>query len=293
MSWVAIGVGVVGAAGTAYSASQAGGDAPAPVVNDPGKSLLKYLAGLDKGLPQLAQMEGQYRPQFGQLNINDQQQFLNALLGMGGQAGTAAQGQLQSQRQADYAAAQGNISSVLGILGGIDPAGQRLTQQATDLASQRFNAAQSLNPQEQRMATQTAREAFAARGRLNDNAAVASEILGREDVLARKRAEAMALGQAGLGMSQGFTSPALNILMGTPASTALGQDYLARSMGIIGQNTPQFINPDAGINMGAQNAANLNAYNMAQASARQNQAAQWGQAGSSLLGLAGTIYQNR
>ena len=294
MSVAAIAAGV-GAAATAYGAysSSQGGDAPAPVVNDPGKSLLKYLAGLDKGLPQLAQMEGQYRPQFGQLNIADQQQFLNALLGMGGQAGTAAQAQLQGQRQADYQAAQGNIGSVLGILNGIDPSGRGLVDQASQMASQRFNAAQSLNPQEARMATQTAREGFGARGRLNDNVSVAGEILGREDVLAQKRAEAMAMGGSALGMSQGFTSPALNILMGTPASTALGQDYLTRSMGIIGQNTPQFINPDAGINMGAQNAANLNAYNMAQASARQNSASQWGQAGSSLMNLAGTIYQNR
>ena len=293
MSWVAIGVGVVGAAGTAYSASQAGGSAPAPVANDPGKSLLKYLAGLEKGLPQLTSMEGEYRPQFGSLNIADQQQFLNALLGMGGQAGTAAQGQLQGQRQADYQAAQGNIGSVLGILGGIDPSGQRLTQQASAMASQRFNAAQSLNPQEARMATQTAREGFGARGRLNDNVSVAGEILGREDVLAQKRAEAMAMGGSALGMSQGFTSPAMNLLMGTPASTALGQDYLSSSMGIIGKNTPQFINPDAGINMGAQNASNLNAYNMAQASARQNSAAMYGQAGGSLMELAGTLYKNR
>ena len=85
----------------------------------------------------------------------------------------------------------------------------------------------------------------------------------------------------------------MNLLMGTPASTALGQDYLSRSMGIIGQNGPQFINPDAGINMGAQTAANLNSYNMAQAASRQNSAAQWGQAGSSLMQLAGTLYQNR
>jgi hypothetical protein len=80
--------------------------------------------------------------------------------------------------------------------------------------------------------------------------------------------------------------------MGTPQSTALGQDYLANSAGIIGKNSPQFINPDAGINMGMQNAANMNSYNMANAAAQQNRSAMFGQVGGSLMDLAGTIYSN-
>ena len=81
--------------------------------------------------------------------------------------------------------------------------------------------------------------------------------------------------------------------MGTPASTALGRDYVTQAQGIIGQNSPQFINPDAGINMGMQQASNLNAYNLALAQQKQNAGATWASAGSSLLGLAGTIYENR
>jgi len=291
MSWVALGVAAVGAAGTAYSASQAGEGAPAQVQANPGKSLLQYLKGLDRGLPQLQQMEATYRPQFGQLNIADQQQYLNALLGMGGQAGTEAQGQLQQQRAAEYQNMIGNTGAVMGLLGGIDPNSQMLTQRASQMAGQRFDAAQGLNFQEQRGATQTAREAFASRGRLNDTSSVAAEVLGREEVLQNKRAEAMGMGQQAMGMSQAFTSPALGILMGAPASTALGQDYVSRSMGIIGQNQPQFINPDAGINMGQQNAANMNAYMQAQSAAKQNSAAMYGKMGSSLIDLAGTIYK--
>lgn len=293
MSVAAI-AGVIGAGATIYGASQAGGDAPAPVVNDPGKSLLKYLKGLNTGLPQLQQMEGQYRPEFGKLNIADQQQYLNALLGMGGQAGTAAAGQLQSDRQGEYANMQANTGSVMNILGGINPAGRDAAANATTLANQAYARTQGpLSFQEARMSDQTAREAFGARGRINDNAAVAGEVLGREDVMAARRQEAMQLGNNAAMLNQQYTDPALGILMGTPASTALGRDYVTSAAGIIGQNGPQFINPDAGINMGAQNAANLNSYNMAQASMKQNSAAQWGQAGSSLLGLAGTIYQNR
>lgn len=289
----AIIIGAIGAAGSAYSASQAGGDAPAPVVNDPGKSLLKYLAGLDKGLPQLANMEGQYRPQFGQLNINDQQQYLNALLGMGGQAAAGSQQQIDAARSGEFGSMAGNTGTVMNILGGIDPQGRQLAQQAGQMGIDQMNAARSLNPQEMRMADQTARESFGARGRLSDNSSVAAEILGRTEVLDEKKRKALEMAQAGMGMTQGFSSPALSILMGTPASVALGRDYTSSAAGIIGQNQPQFINPDAGINMGMQNTANLNSYMQANAAARQNSAAQWGQAGSSLMNLAGTIYQNR
>ena len=293
MSWVAIGVGVAGAAGTAYSASQSG-DAPPPVQNDPGKALLKYLKGLNQGLPQLAAMEGEYRPQFGALNIADQQQYLSGLLGLGSQAGTAAGQQLQAARQQDLGYMQANTGTALGILGGIDPSGRQQAAQATQLANDAFTRAQGpLSFQDARRADQTARESFASRGRLNDNAGVAAEILQREDVKTARRGEAVALGQNAFSLNQQFSSPALGLLMGTPQSTALGQDYIAQSAGIIGQNQPQFINPDAGINMGAQNAANLNSYNMAQASAQQQRAGMYGQAGASLMNLAGTIYQNR
>jgi len=264
------------------------------VQNDPGKALLKYLKGLNQGLPQLAQMEGEYRPQFGALNIADQQQYLQGLLGLGGQAGSAASQQIQGDRQQDFANMRANTGSVMGILGGIDPAGQQQAAQMTTLANDAFTRAQGpLSFQDARSADQTAREAFASRGRLNDNAGVAAEILGREDVKTARRGEAVALGQNAFNLNQQFSSPTLGLLMGTPVSTSLGQDYLNRSAGIIGQNGPQFINPDAGINMGAQNAANLNSYNMAQAAAQQQRAAMYGQAGSSLMNLAGTIYTNR
>src|SRR6478736_2114005 len=285
--------GVVGVAGTAYGAYQSsqGGDAPPPVQADPGKSLLKYLKGLDKGLPQLASMEGQYRPQFGQLNIADQQQYLNALLGMGTQANTAASSELQAARQRDLANMQGNVGGVMGLLGGINPAGQQAAQNATTLANQAYARTQGpLSVQEARASDQAAREAFSARGRLNDNASVAGEVLGREDVMAARRAEASALGNQAAQLNAQYTDPALSILMGTPASTALGRDYVTQAQGIIGQNGPQFINPDAGINMGMQQASNLNSYNLAQAQQRQQAGATWANAGSSLMGLAGKLY---
>jgi hypothetical protein len=287
---VAAAAAVAGAGASIYSASQSGGSAPAPVPPNPAKYLEKYLNGLDKGLPRLAEMEGQYRPQFGQLNIADQQQYLNALLEMGGTATGSSQQQINAARSGEFASMAGNAGNVMNILGGIDPQGRQLAQQAGQMGISAMNSAQGLNMQEMRMSDQTARESFGARGRLNDNASVASEILGRSEVLDDKKRRAMGMAQNAMGLTQGFSNPALSILMGTPASLSLGRDYVASAAGIIGQNQPQFINPDAGINMGMQNTANLNSYMQAQAASSQNQASIYGQIGSSLFDLAGTLY---
>jgi hypothetical protein len=180
---------------------------------------------------------------------------------------------------------------VMSILGGINPAGQQAAQNATMLANQAHaRATGPLSFQDARASDQAAREAFGARGRINDNAGVAAEVLGREDVMAARRSEASSLGGLAAQLNAQYTDPALSILMGTPASTALGRDYVTQAQGIIGQNSPQFINPDAGINMGMQQASNLNSYNLAQAQQRQQSGATWAQAGSSLMGLAGKLY---
>lgn len=288
MSWVAVGVAAVGAGASIYSASQTP-DAPVPVQPNPGRDLIKYIQGLEIGMPDLYKIEQNYRPQFGDLNIADQQQYLQAMLGMSGDATTEAQKQIEAARNAEYGNMAGNTDQVLGILGGINPAARNLADRQTALANERYDAAGTLTAQEKRMSDQTAREAFAARGRLNDNASVAAEILGREDVLRAKRAEAANMGAQAYSTEQNFTSQALPMLTATPASQALGMDLLAGSQGIIGRNVPALINPDAGINLGQQNAANLNSYMQAQAAAQSNQNAVWGQLGSSLIGLAGTL----
>lgn len=291
MSWGAIIGGVISAGGAALTAGSAS-DGSAPVQANPGVSLNQYIKGLRKGMPNLYGLESEYRPQFGQLNIADQTQYLNALLGLSGTATGAAGGQIQDARQKDLTAMLGNSGSVLGILGAVDPTGKAQVERAQTMADEAYVRSQGLTPQEKRSSDQQSREAFAARGRLNDNRGVASEILGREEVLAGKRAEAQDASNNAFALSQQFSSPALGMLTATPASVSLGQDLLGNSQAIIGQNTPQLINPDAGINMGMQNASNLNAYNMAQAAQQQNQAAMWGQLGTSLIN-AGSSYFNR
>ena len=259
-----------------------------PPTSDPGKDLLKYLKGLSTALPQLSDLEGQYRPRFGELNLGDVSTSLfgtngqTGLLGMGSQANAASQQQIDAARRAELTGATGRTGDVLGLLGMIDPASQRIAGQAATMADQRFASAQGLNMQENRMAQQTAREAFGARGRLNDNSSVAAEVLGREEVLAAKRAEAMQTGQQASQMNQQFTNPALGILMGTPASAALGQDYLNAGRQAIGAATPQMIDTGAGINLGQQQASNLSSWQQNQASAQNAQNSQYAQIASAL-----------
>lgn len=270
-------------------------DTPPPPQNNPGKDLLKYVEGLNQALPSLASLESQYRPEFGALNLGDISTSLfgtggrTGMIGLGGQATEAAQQQLTAARAGEIGSATGQAGSVLGLLGAVDPVSQRMAQQAGTLADERFAAANNLNFQEKRMADQAARESFAARGRLNDNASVAAEILGREEVLSGKRQEAMQYGAQASQLSQQFTSPALGILMGAPASTALGSDYLNAGRQSVGAATPQLIDTGAGITLGQQAAGNLAAWQQNAAAANNAQSAQNTQLASSALGAISSI----
>jgi len=259
-----------------------------PPVSDPGKDLLKYIKGLEKALPTLQTLEGQYRPKFGEMNLGDVSASLfgtdkqPGVIGMGGQAITASQQQLDAARNAELGSAQGRAGGVMSLLGQIDPTTQRMVEQTGAMADARFQAAQGLNMQENRMAEQGARESFASRGRLNDTSSVAAEILGREEVMAAKRAEAVGMGQQASAMSSQFSSPALGVLLGAPVSSAMGQDYLSAGRQAIGQATPQMIDTGAGITLGQQQASNLASWQQSQSSAKSAQNAQYAQIASAL-----------
>jgi hypothetical protein len=237
---------------------------PPPPQNNPGKDLQKYVTGLQGALPSVFNLESQYRPEFGSLNLADIQRMLqgndgqSGLYGMGATANQQSQAQLEAARSSELGNMRANTGEVMGILGGINPTGQRAVAGQGMLADQAYaRATGPLSMQDARMADQTAREAFSARGRVNDNAAVSAEILGREDVMAARRQEASQLGGQSLGMSQQYSEPSLGILSGSPASVLLGQDYLNSGKQAIGTNTPQLIDTGAGIQLGQQNSANL------------------------------------
>lgn len=267
---------------------------PPPPQNNPGKDLQKYVTGLQSALPSVFGLESQYRPEFGDLNLADISRMLggsdgqSGLYGIGSQANAESQKQLEAARAAEIGNMRGNAGDVMALLGGINPTGARTVANAGTLADQAYaRATGPLSFQDARSADQTAREAFAARGRVNDNASVAAEILGREDVAAARRQEAAQLGSSAFGMADKFSDPALGILSGSPASVLLGQDYLNSGKQAIGTNIPQLIDTGAGIQLGQQNASNLANWQSNVAAAKNASTAANTQVAGSILGALG------
>jgi len=141
-------------------------------------------------------------------------------------------------------------------------------QNLNNLSNQAYQQAQGVSPQQARESDQQSRAAFASRGRIGDNASVASEILGRQDVMNANRQNASQLAGQALQASSSFYNPGLSLLGGTPASTALGQDYLQSGIASIGKSTPQLVSTGAATNIGAQNASNINQWQQANAASK-------------------------
>jgi hypothetical protein len=115
--------------------------------------------------------------------------------------------------------------------------------------------------------------------------------MGRENVMARKRAEAAQAANQSYDAAQGFyTQPGLALLSQQPLSYQSGQQMLGMGMGQIGRGTPGLINPDTGLNLGAAQRQNML---QAQAANAQSQASYssglFGGIGSAVGGIAGGL----
>lgn len=236
---------------------------PPPPQADPGADLLSYTRGLEKALPSLFSQEQQFRPQFGELNLGDISTLLQGrgnqqgLFDLGSQATQESASQIEAARARELQNMGQNATIARGVIGGVSPVAMAATNAQGELAAQRYQAAQGLTAQEQRAAQQATREAFASRGRLNDNASVAGEVLAREDVMRAKREEAQNAGLRAAQMDLELTQPAYGMLQNAPASVFLGQDYLGAGRGAVGAATPQLVDTSTAIGLGQQNRANI------------------------------------
>jgi len=253
------------------------------------KDIQKFVKAYGESLPQVLGFEKQFRPEFQGLNLGDISSFLQ---GTGGQEGIfglsrlasqQAQEQLAASRQAELGGMAQQSPLARGVMQALSPEQAAAVQAASQEAERARASAYGVTPQEQRMYEQTAREGFQAAGRLGGNAAVASEIMGREDVLARKRAEASQAGMNAYNMAQGFYSqPGLQLLSAQPLSYQTGQQTLGIGLGAIGRGTPQLINPDTGLNLGAAERQNQLQAQMANAQAKAAHSA-------GMMGMIGSI----
>jgi hypothetical protein len=247
---------------------------------DIGTDISSYVSGMSGALPQILSQEQQFRPQFQGLNLGDIQSFLT---GAGGQQGIfglsrdAAQQAgmgLGEARQAELGQMTGQAGLTRGLMQALSPEQAGVVQNFSNEAQRALAASQMISPQEQRGYQQTSREGAAAAGRLGGNAAIASEIMGREDVFARKRAEAAQAGQNAYNVAQGFyTQPGLGLLSNAPLSYQQGQQFINTGLGAIGAGTPQLFDTSVGLNLGAAQRSNQLAAASANAQAKAAQQA--------------------
>jgi hypothetical protein len=231
------------------------------------KDIGKFVSAYGGAIPKVLGFEKQFRPEFQALNLQDISSFLGGaggqegLFGLSRRASEEAQRQLASSREAELGSMAGQAPLTRGVMEGLSPEQAMVVQGFASEAQRAQAAAQGVSPEQQRMYQQQAREAAQASGRIGGNAAIAGEIMGREQMMAQKRAEAASAGGRAYEAAQGFyTSPGLALLSQQPLSYQSGQQMLGLGMGGMKQGTPGLINPDMGLNLGATERQNqLNA----------------------------------
>lgn len=263
--------------------------APSVPKADIGGDIQKYVAGYKQALPDVLKAEKQYRPQFLGLNLKDVNRFLSGYDGKKGilditeKVRKGTQKSLEQSRKAEMQSMLRSAPQFRRFAQQLSPEARRQVDASTQAAKYATQAARGITPEEARMSDQASREAFAARGMLDSNSSVASEILGRSGVMAGKRAEADQARQTAFGMAQEFyTRPGLQGLGAAPMAYQLAQQQVGMGLGAIGSATPQMINPDAGANLGMQQRGLQAQASAADAAAKSN----WS---SGIFGGIGTI----
>lgn len=262
---------------------------PAPQPTDIEGDISKFVSGYSKALPDVLTAEKQFRPEFQNLNLQDISRFLGGdggqqgLFGLSRLATGESASQLDAARAAELGSMTGQAPLTRGLMESLSPE-QAAAVRAANVEAERARAsAQGVSAQEKRAYEQLAREGFQSAGRLGGNLGIVSEAMGREDVLARKRLEAMGARENAYNMAQGFyTQPGLALLGQQPLSYQTGQNMLSLGMGGIKQGTPGLISPDAGLNLGAVDRQNINQANMANAQNKASRNASLMSAGASV-----------
>jgi hypothetical protein len=253
------------------------GKVEAPEFN-PAQDIRKMLNAYRKSMPGILSFEQQYRPEFQKLNLADVSQFGLGMLGMSPEFTQQTAQQLGAAREAELGQMTGQAGLTRGLMAGLSPEQASAVQQAQQESQRAYAAAQGVTPEQQRMYQQTAREGAQAAGRVGGNAAIAAEIMGREDIMARKRAEAAQAGERAYNMAgQFYTGPGLGLLQTQPLSYQTGQQMMGLGLGAIGAGTPQLFDVGQALNLGAAQRQNM--LNAAQANAQAqaaHSAAMWG-----------------
>jgi hypothetical protein len=180
----------------------------------------------------------------------------------------------------------GQAGLTRGLMQGLSPEQATAVKSFADEAERARVAALGVSPEEKRAYEQQSREAFQAAGRLGGNRSVVSEAMGREDVMARKRAEAAQASARAYDAAQGFyTQPGLSLLSQAPLSYQAGQQTLGTALSMGPASSGEF-DYNAPLGFAQQRASAIDKQRMAQFQADQQYKSQMGGLLMKGIGLA-------
>lgn len=258
-----------------------GKDIPEPVESlklapEQAKQLISYYEGAVPGFFALSEKFG---PQFMGQMLGQTGAFLG---GTGGQPGfmellrtTGAETgkTINDLRAGELGQMTGQTPLTRGLMEALSPEQAAAVRASAQEAERARISAQGVTPEEQRMYQQKAREAAQAAGRLGGNAAIASEIMGREDMMRKKREEAAQAGAQSYTMAGGFyTQPGLGLLSQAPLAYGEGKGALATAM-TAGPASSGSFDYNMPLGFAKERAGALDAYNMAKYQADQQRRA--------------------
>lgn len=263
---------------------------PAPVVKTYAQQLQETIAAQAEAMPQLLELSRKYAPewsklesetetQLAQADIARQQALLPEYLKLQGEFTKGQQQQLQ-----DYGK---------GFVGSFQQAGGAgtLLSGLQKYAEQQQALGGALSPEEQRMAEQSARAGYAARGTALGQQANLAEVLNRYGMQQARERERQAFAGQTAGFLQQQASPALSLMFGQN----IGGQLASVSPNIAAQQQlsgPQYFNPESGLSaqMGSANLNALNQYNLAKFKAQNTKSKGFGQAIGTGLGAVGGFF---
>lgn len=203
------------------------------------------------------------------------------------EAGITQRSEEDLQRAADVGALEQYAPQVVEAYREADPYSTGLAESQTAMAQDLYQRAQGLNPEQQRLADQQALQMSQRVGRIGDESSVASQILGRENYLSGLRSEATGAGARAFDMNRIMAGDPMMAILGRGNNAAAGgAGLLSSAQGL--RTGPALFDPNAGVNYGMQNQANMMGLQGAQAQAGAARSAgmsgMFGQIGSSILG---------
>jgi hypothetical protein len=245
-------------------------------------------------IPLALQTSAQYGPQIMGQMFDQTGQFLGGVNGQPGfqalqlSTGREAGNILGQLREEELAQMTGQTGMTRGLMAALSPEQAAAVQGSAQEAARARASAQGVTPEEQRMYQQTAREGAQAAGRLGGNSAIAAEIMGRENVMAQKRAEAAQAEKQSYALAGEFyTNPGLQALRNAPLSYGAGQQDLRTAL-TLGPASSGDFDYNMPLNFAQQAAGAQNQYNQAvyqtNLANQQAKAQMWSSIGSSMMG---------